>query len=156
MRVKHLMSSNPLSCGPMQSASDAARLMWEHDIGSIPIVDPEGIPVGMITDRDLCMAAYTRGKPLSEIIVGDVMSTEVYTCGVEDSLSSASRIMRAWQVRRLPVTDDEGRLVGVLSINDIVLARASKPVEKVKKRVLGNVAETLAAVSRHREADGTN
>src|SRR6476659_2910184 len=122
MRVRELMSTEPRTCTAKHTASDAARTMWECDIGSLPVVDDDDVPVGMVTDRDVCMAAYQQGRPLSAIPVLDVMSPEIHTCLESDSLASAERTMRAWQVRRLPVIDDDGRLVGVLSLNDLVLA----------------------------------
>jgi CBS domain-containing protein len=80
------------------------------------------------------------------------MSPDVYTCLETDSLARAERTMRAWQVRRLPVVDDDGRLVGMLSLNDLVLARAGASVDKMKKRALRGIAETMAAICKHREA----
>ena len=151
MRVKELMSSKPRTCTSKQTASDAARMMWEADIGSVPVVDDDDVPVGMVTDRDVCMAAYIQGRPLNAIPILDVMSPEIYTCLEGDSVASAERTMRAWQVRRLPVLDDDGRLVGMLSLNDVVLARAEAATEKVKKRTLLGLTETMAAICRHRE-----
>ncbi|MFT3923922.1 MAG: CBS domain-containing protein [Myxococcales bacterium] len=145
------MSSKPRTCTSKQTASDAARTMWECDIGSMPVVDDDEVPVGMVTDRDVCMAAYIQGRSLNAIPILDVMSPEVYTCLDSDTVASAERTMRAWQVRRLPVVDDNGRLVGVLSLNDVILARVPPPDGKMKKRALRGLTETMAAICRHRE-----
>ncbi len=152
LHVRDLMTRNVHHCGPGQPASDAARAMWDFDIGCVPVVDAQWQPLGMITDRDICMATYTRGRPPSDIRVIDAMSPEIFTCAESDTLATAERIMRERQVRRLPVVDEQGKLVGLLSLNDIALARASSPTAKMKERMLGDVADTLAAVCRHRES----
>src|SRR5689334_13026473 len=101
MRVRELMSSEPHTCTAKHTASDAARTMLACDIGSLPIVDDDDVPVGMVTDRDVCMAAYQQGRPLTAIPILDVMSPEIHTCFESDSVETAERTMRAWQVRRL-------------------------------------------------------
>ena len=120
MRVRSLMSTTVYSCTADQTLDRAARLLWEHDLGCVPVVDAGGRPVAMLTDRDICMAAYLRGAPIAEIDIASAMSTDLFTCHVDDALSEAERTMMTRQVRRLPVVDDEGKLVAVLSLNDIV------------------------------------
>lgn len=151
MRVRSLMSTAVHSCTSEQPLSQAARLLWEYDVGAVPVVDAAGRPVAMITDRDICMAAYLRGAPIAEIDVASAMSTDLFTCHVDDPLSEAERTMMTRQVRRLPVVDDDGKLVAVLSLNDIVLARKTNALGKVKAFLRGDVVETLAAISKHRE-----
>ncbi len=152
LQVRDLMTRNVHSCGAAQPASDAVRAMWDFDIGCVPVVDAQWRPVGMITDRDICIATYTKGRPPGEIRIADAMSAQVFTCRESDTLATAERTMREHQVRRLPIVDQDGKLVGLLSLNDIVLARVSSPAAKLKSRVLGDVEQTLAAVCRHREA----
>jgi CBS domain-containing protein len=151
MRVRSLMSTAVYSCTSDQTLAQAARLLWEHDLGCAPVVDAGGRPVAMVTDRDICMAAYLRGTPIAEIDVASAMSSNLFTCHVDDPLSEAERTMMTRQVRRLPVVDDEGRLVAVLSLNDIVLARKRTALSKVRAFLRGDVVETLAAISRHRD-----
>jgi len=151
MRVRSLMSPAVYSCRADQTLAQAARLLWEHDLGCVPVVDANGRPVAMLTDRDICMAAYLRGAPVAEIDIASAMSTDLFTCHVDDVLSEAERTMMTRQVRRLPVVDDEGKLVAVLSLNDIVLARKRTALSKVRAFLRGDVVETLAAISRHRE-----
>jgi CBS domain-containing protein len=112
--------------------------MWDHDIGSVPVVDAERRVVGMITDRDVCMAAYTQGKPLSEIPVANVMSTKVLTIGPDDALSAAERLMREGQVRRIPVIDREQRLIGIVSQNDFMREAAEN--QTVREAITNTVA----------------
>jgi CBS domain-containing protein len=150
MRVKRLMSASVYACRSDQSLAEAASLMWTHDVGCVPIADADGRPIAMLTDRDICMAAYLRGVPLAAIEVASAMSARVFTCHARDDMGDAERTMMEQQVRRLPVVNDAGVLLGVLSLNDIVLARTRSPLHKLRERLRGGVIETLAAISRHR------
>jgi CBS domain-containing protein len=118
-RVRDLMSREPVSGRSSDSLSLAAQKMWEGDFGVLPIVDDERKPVGVLTDRDICMAAYTRGVALAQLTVADAMSRGVCTCKPSHSLRSAMDLMVTHQVRRLPVVDDDGALVGIVSLADI-------------------------------------
>lgn len=122
MKVGEVMTPNVVSCHPQDGDDWAAQLLWENDCGVLPVVDSDGRPVGMVTDRDLCMAAFTRGRALNELVVADAMSREVFGCAVGDSLETALDVMRRWGVRRLPVLDADGHLVGMLALNDVVRA----------------------------------
>jgi len=150
MLVRQVMSSEAQACTSQQTLGEAARIMWELDVGCVPVVNDEGQPIAMLTDRDIAMAAYTTGKPLTELHVWSAMSSGVFSCKESDTLAAAEQTMRCWQVRRVPVVDDTGCLVGIVSINDVVLARGRTQAERVKERVLGDVTETLTAICRHR------
>jgi CBS domain-containing protein len=127
MKIKELMHAPAITCGVGNSLNEAARLMWDHDCGSLPVVDAAGQVVGIITDRDLCMAAYTQGRPLWAIPVANVMARQIHSVRAEDDVVDAHRLMSERQVRRLPVLDADGRLVGVLSIHDLVRQAAANP-----------------------------
>ena len=129
-----------MACSPDDNLNRAAQIMWESDCGCVPVVDNAARVLGMLTDRDICMAAYTQGRTLNDIPVSIAMSSEVFACRPDDDLLDAQKVMRSHQVRRLPATDSEGRLVGVLSLTDIVRAVARKAVSKV------TVADTLVTV----------
>jgi CBS domain-containing protein len=144
MKVKDLMTGEVLTCGPQDSLAAAARIMWDHEFGSVPVVDGENRAVGVITDRDIAMAAYLQGKPLHETVVATAMSKEVHVCRPEDNISAAERTMRERQVRRLPVVDARNRVVGLLSLNDLARAGALDR----GKVPLDEVGETLAAICR--------
>jgi CBS domain-containing protein len=126
--------------------NDVARAMWERDCGSVPIVDAEGRLRGIITDRDICMAAYTQGKALQEILVDTSMAAHVLVCHVDDSLETAEQLMREGQVRRIPVIDNDGRPAGIVSLNDVTRAAA----EHRRANTDREVVETLAAVGEPR------
>ncbi len=150
MRVKRLMSASVYTCTPEQSLAEAAKLMWEHDVGCVPIVDVDGRPLAMLTDRDISMAAYLRGVPLGQLEIASAMSSNLFTCHVHEDVQHAERTMMEQQVRRLPVVNDAGVLLGVLSLNDLVLARTRSRLQKMRERLRGRVIDTLAAISRHR------
>lgn len=155
MKIKSLMTREVYSCGPGDRGADAARIMWERDVGCVPIVDDQTRPIGMVTDRDLCMAAYTSGLPLWQNQVASVMSRVVFSCREDDSVADAERLMKSHQVRRLPVIDHQGVLVGILSLNDIVLARTRTAAAKLTEHMLGDVTATMAAICQPR-VDGSS
>jgi CBS domain-containing protein len=121
MTVKDIMNSPVQSCGPETNLGAAAMMMWDSDCGALPAVNYEGKVVGMITDRDICMAAATKNRTPSEITVFETITGQVYACAPGDDIHDAMKTMAKHQVRRLPVINDAGVLVGVLSMNDIVL-----------------------------------
>ena len=117
MKVKDLMVSDVKTCTTQDSANRAAQLMWEHDCGCLIVLTPGKRVAGTITDRDVCMAAYTQGLTLNSIDVADVMSSEVVSCAPEDDALRVAARMRANRIRRLPVIDSAGALVGMVSLN---------------------------------------
>jgi CBS domain-containing protein len=123
MNVSSLMTTSPITCRPDEPLSIAAERMWSHDCGVLPVVDGSGNVIAMITDRDICMAAWTRGRALHEITVSGAMSKIVHSVRATDPLAAAMDAMRSHEVRRLPVTANGGRLVGLLTLGD--LARAA-------------------------------
>jgi len=130
MKVAELMVEEVTACSPDDALNRAAQIMWENDCGCVPVVDRAARLIAMLTDRDICMAAYTRGGTLKDIKVSAAMSSELFACKPDDDLLEAQKMMRERQVRRLPVSDDKGRLVGVLSLNDVARAIARKAVTK--------------------------
>jgi CBS domain-containing protein len=128
----------------------AAQIMWEADVGCVPVVDAENRVVGMITDRDIAMAAYTQGRALEAISVESAMATQVYTCSPGDDVSSAEERMQKFQVRRLPVVDSAAKLVGIVSMNDIAREAAQEKGARKPQVRLDEVALTLAQICQHR------
>jgi CBS domain-containing protein len=99
--------------------------MWDDDCGTVPVVNEERKVIGMITDRDICIAAATRSTAPANIRAREVMSGHVHKCFTEDGVSTVLRTMKERRVRRLPVLDRQERLVGIVSMNDLV-ARADR------------------------------
>jgi len=142
MRVEQIMSQPVIACRVHDTLNTAAQLMWEHDCGAIPIMgDDDGI-IGIVTDRDICMSAYTRGKPLYAIPVHDAMAKEVFTCRLDDSVEDAEHLMGVKQIRRLPVLDGARQLVGMLSLGDIVRELGASR----RKGVIRELVQSLAAI----------
>ena len=142
------MTTDVGACRPFDSVDRSAKIMWERDCGVVPVVDQEGRVIAMLTDRDICMAALTQGRGLGEIHVSSAMSRRLWSCRPQDDVREAEKRMRARQVRRLPVVDAEGKLVGVLSISDLArVAVSSKRTRGKKPVVAADVGETLGAIS---------
>lgn len=152
MKVEKLMSTNIKTCSPHQTLADAAEIMWKHDCGCVPVVDANGRVAGMLTDRDICMSAYLKGTLLHTIPIQEAMSQHVLSCRPNDSIETAEALMRRAQVRRLPVSDASGRLLGVLSLNDIAIAAEREQKTRTPEIHLKDVALTLSAVSKQRAA----
>ncbi|HWT02097.1 MAG TPA: CBS domain-containing protein [Pyrinomonadaceae bacterium] len=152
MKVQDIMTADVEACGPESDLAGAAMIMWRKDCGSVPVVDAERRIVGMITDRDICMAVCTRNKLATELKVGEVISGKVYACAPDDDIRDALETMQSSQLRRLPVVDADGGLRGILSINDVVLHSSRG---KSKKHISHRDAmETLKALSEHRTSEG--
>jgi len=145
VKTKKLMTKDVWFCEPSTSLNDAAHEMWEHDVGCLPVVDgrDDRRVVGMITDRDICMAAYHQGKSLKDLHVADAMSQHIVACRPEDEVEDAEQRMRAAQVRRLPVVDTDNRLVGILSLGQIALSAGNGGNGPLSEH---EVALTLAAI----------
>jgi CBS domain-containing protein len=144
MNAADLTQREILTCSERDSLEHVAGMMWKYDVGCLPVVNEHGRLIGMVTDRDVAMAAYLQGCPLRSITVSSVMSREVVTCREQDPVHDVEQAMRQRQVRRVPVIDDLGKLVGMITINDI--ARAAHE----GKLPLAEVASTLSAISRPR------
>jgi CBS-domain-containing membrane protein len=146
MTINDVMAHSVVTCPIGDTMENAARLMWEFDCGMIPIVQDDGRLAGVVTDRDICMAAYTQGRPLRTIPIASGMAHRPIAAHADDAIEDAENLFRDNQIRRLPVLDADGRPVGVLSLSDIVRAAAQSPRAGLD-RVL---VETLAAVSEPR------
>ena len=149
MTVDELMTRAVVTCAPGEMLNRAAQLMWEKDCGCLPVVH-EGKVVGIVTDRDLCMAAYTKGKALHEIRIDEVMSTHVKVCGRGDSIEAVETLMQMHQVRRLPVVENQ-KMVGIISLTDLAQEAESQRNTKTRELRIRQVEATLAAVSRPRQ-----
>jgi CBS domain-containing protein len=151
MTIEHLMTRDVETCAPEDDLARAAMIMWRRDCGFVPVVDPvQGRCVGVITDRDICVAGATKHRPLHGILVREVMSPGVYTCATKDNVLVALHRMAEGQVRRLPVVSKEGRVEGVLSLNDLILAAERMERKREDAVTYADVISVLKAVSAHR------
>ena len=122
MKVEEICTRVVRTCTKETRLSEAGNLMWDGDCGILPVVDEAGRVVGVVTDRDLCMALSLTGQPATEVPVRLLLRTALHTCRLGDSLRDALRTMRSQRVRRLPVVDGAGVLQGILSLSDLALA----------------------------------
>jgi CBS domain-containing protein len=149
MKVQDLMTADVGACRPFDTVDRSAKVMWERDCGAVPVVDQDGRAIAMLTDRDICMAALTQGRALGEIHVSSAMSRRLWSCRPQDDVKDAEKVMRARQVRRLPVVDADGKLLGLLSISDLARAAMSSKGTRAKNKPVAasDVGETLGAIS---------
>ena len=150
MVVADLMTSKPVWVQPDSTLSAAAQLMWQHDCGALPVVETtHGRVVGMLTDRDICMATWSRGLPPSAICASEAMSQHLVHCHPGETIQRAETIMHANQIRRLPVVDSDERLLGILSLADLARANEQAPREDSAAGLSSEMlATTLAGICR--------
>ena len=149
MKVKEVMTVDPTAVWLTDSLRTAAQTMWQNDCGILPIIKEDKAVVGVITDRDVCMATAMRDRPQSSISVEEVMSRSVFSVMPDDDVHKALELMQEHKVRRLPVLNVDGELKGMLSMNDLVL-RAEEANGKKKPRLSFNdVVKTYQAICEH-------
>ncbi len=148
MKVREIMTTDVRTCGPEDNLASAAINMWENDCGVVPVVNETGQAVGMLTDRDICMAVAMKHLRAAEIAVGEVSANKVIACKQDDDVREALGLMRREQLRRLPVTNDDGRLVGILSLSDVVRHAKKSESKKGKHVSHKDVVQTLKALGK--------
>lgn len=122
--VAEVMTPAPRTCRRTDSLVAAAKILWENDCGIVPVVDDGGRVVGMITDRDCLMAAFTRGRKLEDLSVQSAMAHMVFSVRASETVDAALRRMTEHAVRRLPVVDDHARIAGIVSFADLCQAKS--------------------------------
>ena len=147
MNIQDIMTSDVQRCGLGTNLAAAAKLMWDMDCGVLPVVNGEGQVLGVITDRDICMACATKHRAPSELTVFDAVSGKTHRCKMSDDVHTAMDMMKREQVRRLPVVDEEGVLQGLISMNDFILLAGEPNAPAIS---LQDVARALKAISAHR------
>ena len=145
MKVRDLMTTSAVSCRSETNLAAVGALMWEHDCGFIPVVDDKETVTGVITDRDMCIALSTRDRQPSQITAGEVTNAPAFVCSLDDDVQSALQTMSKGRFHRLPVTNTDGCLVGVLSIDDLFL-RAEKATGKTPEISYDEVVKTFQAI----------
>jgi CBS domain-containing protein len=143
--ARAIMTPNVFTCVPDESVDQAARIFWERNCGAVPVVDAEGKLIGMLTDRDVCIAGYTQGRRLADIRVDSVMSSRAHAASQDDSLERVLEIMKEAQVRRVPVVDDQQRVIGMIAMAD--LARWVRQFPMAHPSVSHALVDALGAIS---------
>jgi len=147
MRIDQLMRKPAITCRANESLHSVAQRMWEQDCGVLPVVDDAGAMVGIVTDRDVCMAAFTQAKPLANIPVTTAMAKAVFSCSGADSIEVAEKLMSEKQVHRLPVVDAKNKPIGVVSLNDIarfVMTTKTPAAQEVALKTYAAIAQPRA------------
>ena len=143
LRVHELMTPSVASVEPATPVQEAARTMAERDCGALPVIGGNGVLVGMVTDRDIALRLVARGRDARDAIVAECMTDQVFACYANESVTECMRQMARHQVRRMPIVDDRGHLVGVLAQSD--LARHAGSHAQPEERWA--LAEVLRAIS---------
>ncbi len=140
MRVKQIMTPDPACCTPDSTAREAATLMRDHDCGSIPVVgDLKGKRlVGTVTDRDLAIRGLAEGRG-PDTPVRDLMTSDPVTCVPEDEVEDVRQVMVQALVRRVPVVDDDGAIVGIVAQADLALEDGA-----ATDREVGRIVEAIS------------
>lgn len=146
MRIKDFMTQPVVSCSADSSLDVPARLMWECDCGVVVLTDRDGRLAGVVTDRDVAMAALLQNKPLRELPVSSAMAHNVAFCHVGDMLEAVEQVMRESRVRRVPIVDDDRKPVGIVSLNDLARFADRSHKQAIDRALI----TTLSAVSQPR------
>ena len=134
--IRDVMTSNPCTIDADKSVAYAAKMMREEDVGLAPIVEGERL-VGMLTDRDITVRVVAEGKDAGQVKAGDVASSQLVTVNPQQDLDDALRMMAKHQIRRLPVVEGDGKLVGVVAQADI----AREGDDAATGRLVGEISE---------------
>jgi|GEM_PF-468236 len=147
-KIKEMMIDTPKHCEKNHSVQSVISEMSKSNIGSLPVIDKDRKVIGVVTDRDICIGLSKTHKPIDELKVQDVMSSQIHTCTPEDDASKALNIMRTKKVGRVPIVDKEGRLQGIVSLNGIVRHHHENN-EKLEEQYTGeeNVMNTLHSIA---------
>lgn len=141
MDVTSVMTPNPACCTIDTPLQQVAQLMVDNDCGEIPVVDASRRPVGVVTDRDIAVRIVAQGRDIASATARDCMSTPVVSVDVKASLTDALDVMESKQIRRIPVIDQNGMLVGIVAQADVALHGRDKKT--------GNLVEEVSKPSRH-------
>jgi len=150
MKVQDVMTSEVKSCRPETNLAAAAGMMMDYDCGALPVVNNENKVIGIITDRDIAIAAATKGRLASEILVGEVISRKVFSATLDEDIHMALMTMRHEKIRRLPVVNRDGMLQGILSLNDIALRAEEEEGRRHPELTYEGAMGTFKAVCEHR------
>lgn len=134
MKVREVKTANPLCCLATDTAQKVAQTLRKKHIGSLPVIrDQSSLQlIGMITDRDLCCSVIADGLDPKSTTIENFISTDLVTCRDDDGLDQCERAMQEHQLRRIPVVDDQGRCIGIVSQADLAL---KGPPDKVSRTV---------------------
>ena len=150
MKVKEIMAASVTSCGPNATLVAAAEVMRGYNCSTLPVIGAGGKVIGMITDRDICLAVSKKDNDVSRIKVSEVISGKVYACAPTDDVKDALKTMRKKKALCLSVVDGAGALKGILSIDDILLHARKAGGKKSRKLTYKDAARAFQAICKPR------
>lgn len=148
MRVEEIMTKDVCPCGPDTNLASAAQIMWTKNCGCIPVVEDDGRVIGIVTDRDLFLALGTNNHRPAEVVLRDFMAKDPVLCDPDSDVRAALQAMAQRQLRRLPVVNQAGQLVGIVSLGDIAL----RAHDEISMDTLNALRAVCDRRSRHRAA----
>jgi CBS domain-containing protein len=151
LRAHDLMTRRVATVHPPSTVDRAARLLEECDCGSLPVVSDNGVLVGMVTDRDIVTRIVARGREVRSAIVADCMTEHVFACYANETVGECMRQMAHHRVRRMPIVDERGRLIGILAQGDLARHARQNAVAdegRAVAEVLGEVSQPVRGVQR--------
>ena len=147
MKVKEVMMGTPYYCQVNTNLGSATELMWTGNCGFLPVTGEDGKIIGVLTDRDVCIALGTRNRPAGEITAREVMSSRVFACAPDDDIHIALETMKEGGVRRLPVLTRDGILAGVISMDDILLRAQPSGIGRIPELSSEEVVKAYRAIN---------
>ncbi len=139
MRTEEAMHPGVRWIGPDTDLRTIARIMKEEDIGALPVGENDRL-IGMVTDRDITLRALGNGDDISSLTARDVMTNEIVYCRTNESIEDAIHLMESKKIRRLPVINDDKRMVGMLSLGDVSHCTSQELAGELVKAVSGHHA----------------
>jgi CBS domain-containing protein len=146
MTVKDVMKTQLATCRLETNLAEATALMWDNDCGVLPVAGETGELVGIVTDRDICIALGTKNVRASDLCVRDVIKNHALVCKSSDDIHTALQTMREGRVRRLPIVNDDALLEGIVSMDDVVLNAQHGDGKMGSGISYGDVVTTLQAI----------
>lgn len=153
MEAIELMQRNVAVVTPHETLEHAARLLRDRACGCVIVVDDDRRAIGVVTDRDICLAALRSGEPLESIPASAAMSSRLWSCQLHDAVEDAERTMASHRVRRLPVLDRNNHVLGILSLDDLALEACREDEWEPAAVTCEAVGRTLGRIARHRMLD---
>jgi|SRR5579864_5982041 len=146
MTVRDVMTKPVATCGPETNLAEATALMWDNDCGVLPVTSETGELLGIVTDRDICIALGTKNVRASDLFVREVIKDHTFVCKSSDDIHTALQTMREGKIRRLPVVKDNALLEGIVSMDDVVLNARSTDGKMGSGISDGDAVTTLQAI----------
>jgi CBS-domain-containing membrane protein len=152
VKIRDIMTVDVKFCGPDTNLAAATEIMWRNNCGTLPVLDSAGRLIGIVTDRDIGIAVGTRNWRASDLAIRDLALKPVFTCGPNGDVHEALEMMCERQIRRVPVVDEDGRLAGIVCLDELALRAQKTASKKTADISYEDVVNTMKAICGHRAA----